>query len=351
MKNVNALEIARLAGVSRATVSRVINNYEFVKPQTREKVMQVIEEYGYAPHYPAQILAGKRTRTIGLFMVVSDDACPISRLEDTHFNFMMQRIIQTAALKGYFVLVFQVSNVYEPLAQKKIRDMFTQQRIDAGLFVGFPNVYPLVDELVANHYVAGVFDQYKSEYSQPNRIIVRMDYSGIAQVVDYAVTLGHRNILMVSSDMHLRSGIDTDAFFKKAMRRNHLAADDRSIARGEAFTRQAGAAALEEFLTKATRLPSFILCGNDAMAFGVMDVLQQKGLRIPQDVSVSGSDDILVSRYVSPALTTLHYDFDDMMTTLTMQVIKYVEKPSKQQFVKAYSPQLIFRDTCAKFEG
>ncbi|MDR2535722.1 MAG: LacI family transcriptional regulator, partial [Treponema sp.] len=147
-RGIDATEIARIAGVSRATVSRVINNYAFVKPDTRSRVLAVIEQYAYSPNLSAQILAGKPSNTIGLFLTVMDYTSSKSRLEDTHINFMTERVIHTAMSRGYYVLVYQVGDIAALIEKKKLSDMFIQSRIDAGIFVGFPNQCDVIEELV-----------------------------------------------------------------------------------------------------------------------------------------------------------------------------------------------------------
>ncbi|MDR1398498.1 MAG: LacI family transcriptional regulator [Treponema sp.] len=348
-KNIDAAKIAQLAGVSRATVSRVVNNYAFVKPATRKRVLEVIECYAYSPNFSAQILAGKRSKTIGLFHLMDERIEPHSRLEDTHINFMTEQIINTATLGGSYTLVYQVCDVNGPNEKKKIRNMFNQKRIDAGIFVGFPNSCELIEELIARGFVIGVFNQHLPDKTDPNRIVVRLDYSGIATSVDYAVSLGHERIMFIGIDMLNLVGLDVFHIFSEAMAKHGLPLHPDSILCAQALARTPAAETFSAFMkTRAPDqpLPTCIICGNDIIAFGVIDALRNYGLDLPRDVAIIGSDDILVSQYFTPPLTSMRYDFDDMMKTLTLKVLECVEKPLTTQFIKTYSGEIVIRESC-----
>jgi LacI family transcriptional regulator len=271
-----------------------------------------------------------------------------SRLEDTHTNFMTERIINTAALAGYYVLVYQVRDLGGREERKKISDMFSQCRIDAGVFVGFPNSCDLIEDLVGRGFVAGVFNQHLPGAGEPNRILVQLDYSGINELVDYAAGLGHRDIMFLSGDMVRQSGVDIFQVFRQGMARNGLTVREDLILSAGEFTKTHAAAAFASFMEGRRPMPSCIICANDTMAFGVLDVLRLHGLRVPDDVSIIGSDDILVSQYFDPPLTTMAYDFDEMMKTLTAKVMEYVEHPFGEQFIATYSGRIVVRDSCRR---
>jgi LacI family transcriptional regulator len=348
-KNIDAAKIAQLAGVSRATVSRVVNNYAFVKPATRKRVLEVIERYAYSPNFSAQILAGKRSKTIGLFHLVVERIEPHSRLEDTHINFITERIINTATLSGCYTLVHQVCDVNEASEKKKISDMFNQKRIDAGIFVGFPNSCELIEELIAHGFVIGVFNQHRPDKTEPNRVIVRLDYSGIATSVDYAVSLGHERIMFIGTDMLNLTGLDVFPIFSEAMAKHGLPIHPNSMLCAQTLARTSASETFSSFMETRTpdqSLPTCIICGNDIMAFGVIDALRRYGLDSPRDVAIIGSDDILVSQYFTPPLTTMRYDFDGMMKTLTLKVLECVEKPLATQFIATYSGEIVIRKSC-----
>ncbi|MDR2110881.1 MAG: LacI family transcriptional regulator [Spirochaetaceae bacterium] len=345
-KAIDASKIAQIAGVSRATVSRVINNYAFVKSTTRERVLKIIEQHAYSPNFSARILAGKQSSTIGLFHAYGDHVGPKSRLEDTHINFMIERIINTAIAAKYYVLVDQISDPACRAEQKRIVDMFKQNRIDGGIFLGFPNSYDLIESLIEQGFVTGVFNQRIPGKYEGNRILVRLDYTGFAKGVDYAASLGHRDIMFVCADMARQSGVDIISIFREGMYRNGLPVRDEFILRAGAFTRTHAVEAFSRFMERGLPMPSCIVCANDIMAFGVVEILRRYGVKVPGDVSVIGCDDILVSQYFDPPLTTIRYDFDEMMKTLTTKVVECIECPCSSHFSMTYPGELVIRDSC-----
>ncbi|MDR2535758.1 MAG: LacI family transcriptional regulator, partial [Treponema sp.] len=202
-----------------------------------------------------------------------------------------------------------------------------------------------IEELVGRGGVVGVFDQYLEGREEANRIVVRIDHQGFSRLVDYIAGLGHKNIMFISADMKRQTGIDSFQIFRDAMKRNRLPVKNEYLISATALTKTHGEAAFLGFMKQHIPLPDCILCGNDIVALGVIGALRQYGLKVPEDVSIVGSDDILVSQYFDPPLTTMRYDFDTMMKTLTAKVIDYVENPFTTHFENVYTGEIIVRDS------
>ncbi|GAE36133.1 LacI family DNA-binding transcriptional regulator [Halalkalibacter akibai] len=141
---INSAQIAKLAGVSRSTVSRVINNYPNVPSETREKVMKIIKENDYFPDMSAQVLAGKNMRTIGLFII---DKGSVS--SDFTSNTLITSVIEEASKHDYYVLTNIIRDCRSPNNVERVKAVFYQNRIDAGIFMGTDNHEPLIEELIA----------------------------------------------------------------------------------------------------------------------------------------------------------------------------------------------------------
>ena len=129
-KDINSNEIARLAGVSRSTVSRVINNYPNVPPETREKVMKIIEQYNYFPNISAQVLAGKRAKSIGVFLVARGQFS-----SDILTNLLITSVIEGASDCGYYVVTNIIRDIKDSESIKIVKEMFFQRSIDGGIFI------------------------------------------------------------------------------------------------------------------------------------------------------------------------------------------------------------------------
>lgn len=342
---INSVEIARLAGVSRSTVSRVINNYSNVPAETREKVMKVIEQYHYVPNLSAQVLAGKKTRTIGLFMI---EAGHVS--SDILSNMLLASIIENASSSGYYVLTHIIRNTRDEASVRGIKDIFYQRRIDGGIFIGAADDEPMLEELIAEGFIVGVVDQQPSpERNEPNRIVVNFDNDyGMTLAVDYLAELNHREIGIVCGDMARYSGPSKYEGFLAAMGRSGIPVRQEWVIPG-GFHEKDGYEAIRSYLDGGGRLPTAIVMANDSVAFGAIRALRERGLSVPDDVSVVGFDDHALSARFQPALTTVKVDFDGMMSQLTGSVIARIEGAEPEEEAgKAASSRLIVRDSCKR---
>ena len=153
VKRINSNDIAKLAGVSRSTVSRVVNGYPNVPEETRKKVMKVIKEHRYYPLLSGQLLTGKGTKTLGLFWM-GRSGIAHDPLTSSYF----MHIVDAAARRGYLVLACILDNISEKHNINYVRKIFMEGRIDAGIFVGTSNTEPLVDELIGFDKIVGLFD-------------------------------------------------------------------------------------------------------------------------------------------------------------------------------------------------
>ena len=165
MKKVTSNDIARLAGVSRSTVSRVLNGYSNVPDETRKKVMKIVKEHHYYPQLSGQLLTGMSTRTIGLFWF-GNDAIANDSLTSSYF----MHIIDAAAKRGYLVLANLLDNLTDKDNINQVRKIFMEGRIDAGIFVGLDNNEPLIDELVEADKIVGLFDYYHENEEKPLKL-------------------------------------------------------------------------------------------------------------------------------------------------------------------------------------
>jgi LacI family transcriptional regulator len=341
-KEINSTEIARLAGVSRSTVSRVINNYANVPEQTKQKVMKVIQQYNYFPNLSAQVLAGKRTRTIGLFMI---DSGRVSG--DSISSLLLARIIESASSQGYYVLTHIVRDMKDLDEARTIKESFYQRRIDGGIFIGAANHEPLIEEMIAEGFKVGIVDHYLPGRMEPNRLVYNFDNeTGVGQAIDYLVSLGHKRIGMINGDMNRYSGPSKLKSFQAAMQRHQLQVVQQWMLPGD-FNEESGYKAINAFLkTKPAELPTAIFAVNDSVAFGAVRALKELGISVPRQMSVIGFDDHFRSSYFSPALTTIRVDFADMMDRLTKSLITSIEKGAAAFQIFSAETKLVVRHSC-----
>ncbi len=340
---INSMEIARLAGVSRSTVSRVVNNYSNVPPETRDKVLRIIEQYNYVPNASAQVLAGKRTRTIGLFMI---EAGHVS--SDILTNMLIASVIENASSRGYYVLTHIIRDARDTESIRSVKDIFYQRRIDGGLFIGAANEEPFIEQLIADGYWVAVVDQELTGHQEPNRIVANFDNSqGMMQAVEHLARLDHRRIGLICGDMRRFSGPSKLEGFYAAMNHFQLLIEEKWILPGD-FSEEAGYQAIKQFMGKGEELPSAMIMANDSVAFGAVRALREHAVNVPQDISVIGFDDHALSSRFQPPLTTLKIDFRAMMERLTSSLIEHIEHRTNEFTKFEVEMQLISRESCRK---
>jgi LacI family transcriptional regulator len=339
----NSFEIARLAGVSRSTVSRVINNYANVPIETREKVMKVIQQYNYFPNVSAQVLAGKRARTIGLFMIE-----PGNVSSDILTNMLIVSVIEHASSYDYYVLTYIIRDTSNTETIKNVKEIFFQRRIDGGIFIGAANHEPFIEELISEGFMVGVVDQEQPDHQESNRIVANFNNdSGMKQAVAYLAGLGHTRIGVINGNMKRLSGQTKYEGFLKAMQMCALHVNQAWVLPGD-FHENGGYEAICDLLRTKSDLPTAIIAANDSVAFGAIRGLKENGLQVPDDVSIIGFDDHAMSEKHHPALTTIRVDFSDMLKQLTSILIAKIEKATADIRQITLDCSLVVRDSCRR---
>lgn len=287
-------DVAERAGVSTATVSRVLNNLGVVKTSTRARVLKAMEELKYYPNVHARALAGGVSKTLGLV---------VSNLENPFFLDIFRVLEEHAHRLGYEVLVANTD--YDPeRLESSVRTMIGRRL--AGLALVISEISPsLLDELVERKIRTVVYD-----VGAPRRKVVsiKTNYKkGTQRVAEYLHSLGHRKMAFVGHHPSLGPLSDRQQAFVEVMQRYSREIEYTTIADSDDYA--GGRRAARQLFTSGFR-PTAILCVNDFMAVGVLRELRDLGLDVPGDVSVAGFDNIRLSEVVHPALTTLHIPRD-----------------------------------------
>lgn len=341
----NSNDIAHLAGVSRSTVSRVINGYSNVPEETRARVMKVIKENHYYPQLSGQLLNGTQTKTLGLFWIGHN-----SIAHDSLTSSYFMHVIDAAAERGYLVLSCIVENLYDKKNLNFVRKTFLEGRIDAGLFIGTSNNEPLADELVKLGKIVGLFDFFHENEVIPNRLSVNFERDSGEKTIDYLYSLGHRKIAVIDGDLSRLSCIHRHESYMKGLMKHSLPIKNKWMAYG-GIVQEMGYVAAKQMLTACMDdLPTAICANNDGVAFGVYQACEELGLRIPEDISVIGADGHIKGEHSQPPLTTYSFDFKELFASLVNRLIDTVEH--KENIVQdAFIPgHLLERASCRRLD-
>ena len=284
-------DVAQAAGVSTATVSRVLSGYRHVTSKTRERVMEAVSRLGYEPNANAKSLRTTRTRKI----IVT-----VPNIANIFFSNIILGVEAAAAAAGYTVLLGDVSLSGE--SEANYASMLRRKEADGLIFLGHSLPQVACDLIALEGLNAPIVNG--CEFNETLGVSsVHIDNGSAArQVMDYLYGLGHKHIGVVTGAMESPISRDRLVGCQSSARANG-ALDDLIVMRGD-FTVEAGEAQTY-LLLDLDPLPTAIFCFSDDMAIGALHAIRQRGLSCPKDVSIVGFDDIRTARYAFPPLTTV----------------------------------------------
>jgi DNA-binding LacI/PurR family transcriptional regulator len=283
-------EIARRAKVSTATVSRAINRVPTVDPQLAKRVWKVVDELGYYPNTQARALVSGKSRIFGLV---------VSEITNPFFPEIVQTFEELAVQNGYEILL--TSTVHDTKRMKSSVRRMIERRVDGVAILTFGMEESLLDDLRLRK-VPLVFIDIGPDV--PHVSNIKIDYQhGIRQAVQHLAALRHVNIAFVAGPSHLKSAVTRKEAFQKAMSEIGLEVAPEMVVEGD-HTMAGGMRAQQE-LMRLRNPPTAVLCSNDVTAIGVVREAYDLGLSVPRDLSVVGFDDIRLSEFITPPLTTV----------------------------------------------
>lgn len=345
-------DVAKLAGVSRSTVSRVVNNYSNVSVEAKEKVTKIIEKYGYVPHGPARTLAGKHNTIIGVFITnVNLGNEKFSVFHNAYYSPFTAAIIDYADELGYNALVSITNNNSD---FKKIRDLFYNRTLSGGIFIGAYNDLQEIYNLIESGYKLVIIDQDQEHRTKvkENYIIVNSNnIEGARMATRHLIEYGHTEIAHICGDTKKLSGTKRLDGYKKEMNEAGLTVRKDYIVNGD-FTENSGYECAKKLLTgKKKNNITGIFSSNDSMAIGAMKAIMEMGLKIPDDISIVGYDDIRIASYISPSLTTIKSSILEMASIATKNLINFIEKGITFTECHIISTELVIRESTKKLKA
>ncbi|TRD19736.1 LacI family DNA-binding transcriptional regulator [Palleronia caenipelagi] len=293
MPSIPTLEdVARASGVSTATVSRCLNAPDRVSEKTRKRVMKAVQDLGYAPNFGAQALAAKRTNTFGAV---------IPTIENAIFARGLQAFGEELHRAGVTLLV--ASSSYDPAREEEQIRALVARGADGLLLIGHDRherCYDFLERRQIPHIAAWVYD------SGCDRLAIGFDNrEAMTALASEVIGLGHRRLGYITAEIVGNDRARARLEGVKAAMAEHGLDPDTLIVRGTEYSFQEGADAFAEIMAQPNP-PTAVLCGNDVLAVGAVKQALNLGLRVPQDVSITGFDDISVADIVTPGLTTVH---------------------------------------------
>ncbi len=335
MKRVTITDVAQRAGVSKSTVSHVINETRFVEVDTRLKVLQAIGELGYRPSGIARSLVSQRTRTAGL--LISDVGNPF-------YHEVIMGVEEVALSHGYSV--FLCNTNYDLDRGMKLIQSLIDKSVDGVLFMSSSMTIEMVQEVLKNQVYAVVLDWGNAGVDQlASTLTINFD-KGTQDAVRHLVALGHREIGYISGPLSLWTAqVRKDAFFC-ACAENGLDPERAFIMQGNLRV-EGGHRAFDDYLKREPR-PTAVVAANDLTAIGFLLAAQDHGLSLPRDVSIVGLDDIDLASRVTPPLTTISLPRYEIGMLAMQMLLEIIDNPARGNQQQEVATSLVVRESTAR---
>lgn len=324
--------ISKATGFSVTTVSRALGGYDDVNEATRRAILDEARKQGYTPNLNARLLQKQRTQTIGLIMPSTSP-----RLTDPFFNEFVAGIGSGAATAGYDLLLS--TDMTDTTEMETYRRLVSRGRVDGMVLVRTRHNDPRIAYLLQTNLPFVVFGR-----TDATDKFTYIDMDGVAAqrlLTQHFIEYGHRCIAYIAPPAHLMFADYRIQGYRAALETQGIAFEPHLLLAGE-LTERSGRE-IAKHLFNLAQPPTAIMTGNDLMAFGVMRTIQERGLRVGDDVAVGGFDDIPTSEHIHPGLTTIRqpiYETGQRLVTLLVQMMNGDTSPPRAILLE---PELIIR--------
>lgn len=322
-------EVAKYAGVSAITVSRVINNSGYFSQEVRERVEKAIAELGYVPNTLARSLRSRRTQTVAL--MVTDITNPF-------FTTLARGVEDTANQAGYTVIFCNTDESQEK--EEKYLKVLLQKQVDGLLLVPTQSSGKAIQQIQTHGTPVVVLDRRIPDVAVDT---VRCDsVDGAYQLARYLISLGHRQIAILSGAPGISTADDRVTGYRKALAEANIDIDEQYIFRG-AVTPESGYRMTRQAVSLSLR-PTALIASNNFITIGAMKALQEIGLEVPDDVALVGFDDLPPAMVTFPFFTVTSQPAYEMGTTAMELLLKRLEGKESDPYQEVILPtQLIIR--------
>ncbi|GAA4616530.1 LacI family DNA-binding transcriptional regulator [Saccharopolyspora hordei] len=323
-------DVARLAGVSTATVSHVVNGTRTVREETRRAVEAAIKATNYSPNTLARSLATASTRSIAVVM---------SAISNPYFGQVLQGIESEAVRAGYTLLLADSRDdaeheltVVRNMHERRVDGMILAPSADAGEALEYLKARS-VPVVLADRLIDETYDQVGPENAEPT-----------ARLVDHLAELGHTRIALVSGRSGLATTDERVRGYRDALQRNGLAFDPELLVEGRSETGSAARATAR--LLEHPERPTAIIAANNSMTIGVMQALHTAGLRVPDDIALVGFDDFPWADCFSPRLTVIAQPCEQIGSTAARLLLRRLADRDAEPETHRLPSRLVHRDSC-----
>ena len=329
-------DIAKKAGVSVATVSKVMNGYDDIGEVTKAKVLKIIKENNYRPNANAQSLRTNKSFLVGLFFKDHQD----SGVKHPFFRGIISGLEEKLLENNYDMILFSANweDQFSYLEKCEFRN------VDGAILMGMPKDDPKLPELLNANIPSAFIDLDISD--DHASYIISNNEEGARKAVRHLVEQGHQKIATIEGEQITIPTQKRFNGYKSEMKAQNLEIKEEWIIQSR-FSVDGGYQAMKEILALKDQ-PTAIFCQGDEIAIGAMKAIEEFGLSVPADFSIVGFDDIEISQYLNPALTTIRQKKEEMGIEAADMVLELINKPKKKVEPEVVDTELIVRNSTRK---
>jgi LacI family transcriptional regulator len=335
MKNVTIKDISKITGFSPMTVSRVVNDKQHVRRETKDKVISAIEKYGYEPNEIARGLKTRRTKTIGLI---------IGDIENPYYSRLAKGVIDTAESADYSVVV--CNSKYDPLLGEKYLAMLMKRGVD-GLIIATIDFHGGCISRIKKKNIPFVLVTRRLDEPPDVNYIIADDYRGGRLAAEYLVSLGHRKIFFLRA-ADVSGANERVRAFRDVLMENGIPFRESCISR-TLCNAEESYEETKRFLGVRDAITA-VIAGNDFIAFGAMEAIMESGLDIPEDLSLIGYDNLKIASILKVPLTTVDQPKLHFGKLSAERLIEMIRDPEERKRPKKIVevPRLVVRESCGR---
>ena len=329
-------EISRLSGYSKTTVSRALNNYSDISAETKEKILQICKENDYVPSALGRGLSTKRTFTVGVvFSEYSNQG-----LTHPFFSELLNEIKNQISSYGYDILL--IGNKIGEYVHSYLKHC-EQKGVDGVIVLSAYETDPEIIELLRSDIPSVVMQSYH----EGKACFLCDNEHAILSMVEYVISQGHTKIGFVRGDQDANSGKERYDAFLEAVKKYNIDFHPEWVFDGKYYTIEEGRRACEEMLKLEDR-PTVLICSSDTLALGCMIEMYAKGYKIPEDLSLTGFDNIPISKMFSKELTTIDQDIKSFASNAVQSLIHQINGEKIVELKKVIPCFLVKGETVLK---
>lgn len=322
-------DVAKTAGVAISTASYALNGSNKVSEKTREKILKIAKELNYTPNGVARNLKTKKTGLIGLF---------VHSINGPFYDKLIKGIQEVINTQKYELIVFCDSGQKPGTSY----NFLSERRVDGAIIIS-PNIKDQqVLDLTKNGLPLVVLDRKITEKNLCSVVIDNR--KGANEAVNHLVSLGNRKIAFISGPENSFDNQERLKGYIDTLKSNSIEFEDRYILKGD-FTEESGYEVVKKYISENKDIPTAFFSSNDEMAVGAIKALQENSIRVPEDVAIVGFDDIVISSYINPKLTTVRRPMYELGSFSAHMLVTMLSGKSMNSSL-VLSTELIIRESC-----